>query len=138
MLKERPILLIEDDVVDIMTVRRALKDINANNRLDSVHNGEEALEYLTDDENEIPGIILLDLNMPKMNGIEFMEALEQNSKLKKIPIVVITTSDNENDKIKSFKFNICGYMIKPVEYLKFVEMIKTIREYWAMSEEPEY
>lgn len=71
MLKNKPILLVEDDMIDAMTVKRALRELNVINPVLSVENGEEALEYLRDEKNEFPGIILLDLNMPRMNGIDF-------------------------------------------------------------------
>jgi len=88
----KPILLVEDDKIDAMTVKRALKDIKVYNRIDIAHNGEEALEYLNNPENELPCIILLDLNMPKMNGVEFLEIIKNNDRLKLIPTVVLTTS----------------------------------------------
>ena len=120
------ILLVEDDKVDQMTVKRALKDIKVSNPLEMVENGEEALDYLNNVENEKPGIILLDLNMPKMNGIEFLKIAKQDDKLKRIPVVVLTTSKEDEDKVESFNLGVAGYMIKPVDYLKFVEVIRTI------------
>lgn len=133
----KPILLVEDDRVDAMTVQRALKDINVTNRLDITNNGEEALAFLRNPENEKPGIILLDLNMPKMNGIEFLKVAKNDADLKKIPVIVLTTSKEEQDKVDSFNLGVAGYMVKPVDYLKFVEVIKTINLYWTVSELPE-
>ncbi|MCD6581297.1 MAG: response regulator [Desulfuromusa sp.] len=133
----KPILLVEDDQVDAMTVKRALKDINITNRLDLTKNGEEALTFLRNPENEKPGIILLDLNMPKMNGIEFLEIAKKDDDLKRIPVVVLTTSKEEQDKVDSFNLGVAGYMIKPVDYLKFVEVIRTIDLYWTLSELPD-
>lgn len=133
----KPILLVEDDQVDAMTVKRALQDINVTNRLDITGNGEEALEFLRDPANELPGIILLDLNMPKMNGIEFLKVFKKDDRLKSIPVVVLTTSAEEQDRINSFKLCVAGYMLKPVDYVKFVEVIKTIDMYWTISELPD-
>ena len=133
----KPILLVEDDQVDAMTVKRALKDIKVTNRLDITNNGEEALAFLKNPENEKPGIILLDLNMPKMNGIEFLRIAKSDDDLKKIPVVVLTTSKEEQDKVSSFNLGVAGYMIKPVDYLKFVEVVKTIDLYWTLSELPD-
>jgi len=133
----KPILLVEDDVVDAMTVKRALKDINVLNRLDIVSNGEEALEYLRDGESQKPCIILLDLNMPKMNGIEFLKIAKQDEVLRRIPVVVLTTSKGEQERTESFNLNVAGYMIKPVDYLQFVETVRTISLYWTLSELPE-
>ncbi len=132
----RPILLAEDDKVDAMTVRRALKDLTIANRLVVVTNGEEALEYLRNQDNDRPCIILLDLNMPRMNGIEFLAIAKQEGRLRSIPVVVLTTSKEEQDKIDSFNLGIAGYMIKPVDYLQFVEVVRTINLYWTLSEIP--
>lgn len=133
----KPILLVEDDKVDAMTIKRALSEIKVTNPLDIASNGEEALEFLRDGKNEKPGIILLDLNMPKMNGIEFLRIVKQDDVLKAIPVVVLTTSKEDQDRVESFKFSVAGYMIKPVDYLQFVEVMKTINMYWTLSELPE-
>ena len=133
----KPILLVEDDQVDAMTVKRALKEIKVTNRLDIVNDGEEALTFLKNPENEKPGIILLDLNMPKMNGIEFLKIAKKDESLKKIPVVVLTTSKDDQDKVDSFNLGVAGYMIKPVDYRKFVEVVKTIDMYWTLSELPD-
>ena len=134
---KKPILLVEDDRVDQITVRRALKDINVTNLLIIVSNGEEALEFLRNEKNEKPGIILLDLNMPKMNGIEFLKVAKQDNSLKRIPVVVLTTSKQDQDKIESFNLGVAGYMIKQVDYIQFVDVIRTINMYWTLSELPE-
>jgi CheY-like chemotaxis protein len=134
---KRNILLVEDDIVDAMTVRRALNDLKVTNTLNTVANGEEALEFLHESQNEHPGIILLDLNMPKMNGIEFLKIMKNDNSLKRIPVVVLTTSQEEQDKIESFNLGIAGYMIKPVDYLQFVETMRTINLYWTLSELPD-
>jgi CheY-like chemotaxis protein len=134
---KKTILLVEDDRVDQITVKRALKDINVTNLLIIVNNGEEALEFLRDEKNEKPGIILLDLNMPKMNGIEFLKVAKHDNSLKRIPVVVLTTSKQDQDKIESFNLGVAGYMIKPVDYIQFVDVIKTINMYWTVSELPE-
>jgi CheY-like chemotaxis protein len=134
MRNSRPVLLIEDDSVDATIVKRALKDLNVVNPLVHVLNGEEALRYLTAGGNKKPCIILLDLNMPRMNGIEFLKVVKVNDKLKKIPIVVLTTSQEEQDKIESFKLGAAGYMLKSIDYKEFVEIVRTINLYWTLSE----
>lgn len=136
MRNNKSILLVEDDYVDAMTVKRALKDINVTNQLNIVSNGEEALEYLNNRNNVRPCMILLDLNMPKMNGIEFLEVLKQDDSLKMIPVVVLTTSRNEQDRLESYKLSVAGYLIKPMDYLQFVETMRTIDMYWTLSELP--
>ncbi|MBN1906574.1 MAG: response regulator [Deltaproteobacteria bacterium] len=134
MKKDTPILLVEDDEIDQMTVQRALKYIHVTNRLDIAGNGEEALAFLRDSKNQRPGIILLDLNMPRMNGIEFLSVIKKDAEFKKIPVVVLTTSIEEDDKVKSFNLGVAGYMHKPVDYMQFVEVIRTIDLYWTLSE----
>ena len=133
---QKPIMLLEDDKIDAMTVARALQDIHVTNKLITFPNGEEGLAYLQGKENLRPGIILLDLNMPRMNGIEFLQHLKQDEQLKNIPVIVLTTSREEQDKINSFKLGVAGYMIKPVDYLQFIETVKTINLYWTLSELP--
>ncbi|HAK61085.1 MAG TPA: two-component system response regulator [Nitrospiraceae bacterium] len=136
MKNNKPILLVEDDVVDQMTVQRAMKDLNVVNRLDIAGNGEEALERLRSSGAEWPCIILLDLNMPRMNGIEFLNAVKKDESLKAIPVVVLSTSKEDIDKIESFKLGVAGYMVKPTDYMQFVDVMKTIRRYWTLSELP--
>ena len=137
MRNSKPILLVEDDQVDAMTVKRALKELKITNLLDVEPNGEEALKFLRNPENVKPGIILLDLNMPKMNGIEFLQIAKKDDLLKMIPVVVLTTSEADQDKVDSFNLGVAGYMIKPVDYRKFVEVMKTIDLYWTLSELPD-
>lgn len=132
----KPILLVEDDHVDAMTVRRALKEINAADNLHVAGNGEEALAFLREPQREKPGFILLDLNMPRMNGIEFLRILKQDEALKHIPVVVLTTSKEQSEKIESFRLGAAGYIIKPMNYHQFVEMMKGIHHYWTISELP--
>ena len=135
-INSKPILLIEDDSVDAMTVRRAFKELHVANPLKHVENGEEALAYLSDPGNERPCLILLDLNMPVMNGIEFLQAAKTAAELKRIPVVALTTSDEQEDKVESFELGVAGYMRKPVEYQQFVEIMRTIDAYWTISESP--
>lgn len=132
----RPILLVEDDQVDKMTVVRALKEIHVTNPLVHRENGEEAVHYLQEPASEKPCIILLDLNMPIMNGLEFLKAVKNDGKLKRIPIVVLTTSEEQQDKINSFDLGVAGYMAKPVDYRQFVEVMRSIDAYWTISEMP--
>ena len=136
MKNSKPILLVEDDNVDVMTVERALKDLNIKNQFVCTANGEEALEYLNNNGNKKPCIILLDLNMPKMNGIEFLKIIKANDALKKIPVVVLTTSSQRQDVIESFKLSVAGYIVKSVDYARFAEAISTINLYWTLSELP--
>jgi len=133
----RPVLLVEDDTIDAMTVRRAFRDLKVSNPLVHAVNGEEALAHLRNETNDQPCLILLDLNMPKMNGIEFLAIAKTEPALKKIPVVVLTTSSEERDVVQSFRLSVAGYIVKPVDYRNFVEAIRTINLYWTLSELPD-
>lgn len=135
-ISNKPILLVEDDQVDVMTIRRALKEIHVVNPVIHVENGEEALTYLRDPAKEHPCIILLDLNMPIMNGLEFLSVAKQDPALRHFPVIVLTTSEEQQDKMNSFNLGVAGYMTKPVDYRQFVEVIRSIDLYWTISEMP--
>ncbi len=136
MRSKKPILLVEDDEVDVLTVRRALRDLEVENELVVAGNGEEALETLLHNRHIQPCIILLDLNMPRMNGLEFLRHVRENNCARGIPIVVLTTSRQDRDIVDGFDLNVAGYMVKPVDYRKFVEVIHAIDLYWTLSELP--
>lgn len=131
----KPILLVEDDQVDVMTTRRALKEVRVSNPLAVCENGEQAIAWLRE-APELPCIILLDLNMPIMNGIEFLQSVKADPGLRRIPVVVLTTSDEQEDKVRSFDLGVAGYMAKPVDYRRFVEVMRSIDLYWTISEMP--
>ena len=133
----KSIMLVEDDQVDTMTVRRALKELHVTNPLQHVENGEEALNFLRNPANSQPCLILLDLNMPIMGGLEFLQIAKKDEALKGIPVVVLTTSEEQEDKVESFQLGVAGYMRKPVDYPNFVEMIRAIDAYWTISELPQ-
>jgi len=131
------ILLVEDDEVDVMNVQRAFERNHLTNALYVAGNGLEALELLRG--NTIPKerrLILLDLNMPKMNGIEFLEELRADPELAKTPVVVLTTSNDDQDKIDAYNFNVAGYLLKPVTFSSFCERMATLDKYWALVEMP--
>ncbi|MFP5381646.1 MAG: response regulator [Gammaproteobacteria bacterium] len=136
----KPILLVEDDQIDMMTVKRALTELHVTNRVAHVENGDEALAYLNDPANDRPCLILLDLNMPVMGGIEFLRVVRDmnaDPQIKRIPVVVLTTSEEQQDKVESFNMGVAGYIRKPVDYQRFVETMRTINAYWTVSELPE-
>lgn len=133
----KPIMLVEDDHVDAMTLKRALKDLKVANQLVHKLNGEEALAYLKDEANPKPCVIFLDLNMPKMNGIEFLQVAKSDNNFRRIPVVVFTTSKNEWDRFESFNLSAAGYIVKPADYKSFVEAIRTVELYWTLSEFPD-
>jgi CheY-like chemotaxis protein len=99
-------------------------------------NGEDAITYLRDPANEKPCIILLDLNMPIMNGIEFLQVVKNDDQLRRFPVIVLTTSEEQQDKLNSFNLGVAGYMAKPVDYRQFVEVMRSIDLYWTISEIP--
>lgn len=129
----KTILLVEDDAVDAMTVRRAFKDLQINNHLHHAENGEQALSWLLDPATELPCLILLDMNMPRMNGTEFLREAKADACLRKIPVVVLTTSEEERDRTESFNLGVAGYMLKPVDYSQFIDVVRIIDLYWTLS-----
>jgi CheY-like chemotaxis protein len=137
MRNSKPILLVEDDDVDALTTKRALKEIKVTNELVHKLDGEDGLQYLNAG-NTKPCVILLDLNMPKMNGFEFLRAIKANEGLKKIPVIVLTTSDTDQNILDSYELGVAGYITKPVDYRQFVEAMKTVDMYWTLSRLPEH
>ncbi len=133
MKEQRPILLIEDDRVDQMGIERIIKELQMTNRLDIVDDGEKALEYLKDGNKIKPSIIILDLNLPRMNGIEFLKIVKQDNMLKKIPIVVLTGSKDDQDTVDSFNLGVDGYMTKPVDRSQF-SSFKLLIDAFALEE----
>jgi len=129
-----PILLVEDDLVDVMSVERAFRELEITNPIVTAGNGEEALVILRDASKPLPGIILLDLNMPRLNGVELLAVLKSDERLRRIPVVVLTTSKDAKDRSKTFDLGIAGYMLKPVDYPGFLEVIRVIWRYWEQSE----
>lgn len=136
------ILLVEDDEVDIMNVRRAFKKNNITNPLFVANNGLEALDLLRGKGNDalsLPSsrrIILLDLNMPRMGGLEFLQELRADPNLRATPVIVLTTSNQDRDRIEAYNLNVAGYILKPVTFINFAEVMATLNKYWALCELP--
>lgn len=135
------ILLVEDDKVDVMNVQRSFKKANITNPLFIANNGLEALEILRNESAliQMPSfrrLVLLDLNMPKMGGIDFLRALRADSKLKATTVIVLTTSNQERDRIEAFNFNVAGYILKPVTFASFAEVMAALNRYWTLCEIP--
>lgn len=129
------ILIVEDDLVDVMSIERAFKKCKVLNPILNATNGMEALAMLRG-ESARPMIILLDLNMPLMNGIEFLHELRTDPQLQDIPVVVLTTSDEEIDIVNAYKYNVAGYIIKPIDEKNFGDTIAILQKYWLMCELP--
>ncbi len=132
----KPILLVEDDQVDVITARRAFKELEVTNELVHKGDGEDALEYLRGENNVKPCIILLDLNMPRMDGFEFLETVKSDNLLKNIPVIILTTSDTDESATRSFDLGAAGYIVKPVDYRQFVESMRAVDRYWSLSRLP--
>ena len=131
------ILLVEDDQVDVMNVRRAFEKNKILNPLVVAGDGIEALAMLR--EGKVPAgrrIILLDLNMPRMNGIEFLRELRADAKLGMTPVIVLTTSNAEKDRVDAYNLNVAGYLLKPVTFVNFVEVMAALNKYWTLVELP--
>ncbi len=133
LVKELSIMLIEDDAIEVMKLHRALKKHPVKHNVIEAGNGEQALEMLKD-EGQLPDVIFLDLNMPKMNGIEFLTTLKNDSLIKYIPTVILTTSANLNDVKTCYEIGIAGYIIKPLKYEEYIERILKTVDYWAVNQ----
>ena len=136
------ILLVEDDEVDVMNVKRAFKKHKITNPLYVAGNGVEALEMLRSQNGQPPVVpdtrrmILLDLNMPKMNGLEFLHELRKDEDLKRTPVTVLTTSNEDKDRIEAYNLNIAGYILKPVTFMNFANVMVALNKYWTLCEMP--
>ncbi|WP_298952531.1 response regulator [uncultured Nonlabens sp.] len=127
------ILLIEDDAIEVMKLKRAIKKLELDHELIEAKNGEEALLKLRDDK-VVPDVIFLDLNMPKINGLEFLKILRKDDVLKYIPTVMLTTSNNRKDVLSCYETGVAGYVIKPLKYDDYVKKIEVALQYWSMNE----
>jgi len=131
------ILLVDDDEVDVMTVRRAFTKANIVNKLFVASDGIQALDMLRN--NGVPDsrrIVLLDLNMPRMNGIEFLREVRADRALHALTVVVLTTSNEDRDRVEAYQLNVAGYLLKPVTFQAFAEVMATLNKYWTLMEMP--
>jgi CheY-like chemotaxis protein len=131
------IMLVEDDDVDVMNVSRAFEKANITDPVVRAADGVEALEMLRSGMTPAERLlILLDLNLPRMNGIELLHELRSDPVLRTIPVVVLTTSNDERDKLQAFEMNVAGYLLKPTTFSDFVELMSALKGYWARAEMP--
>jgi len=136
-IRELHILLVDDDEVDVMNVQRAFEKNRLTNPIHVAGNGIEALAKLRD--GSIPTtrrLVLLDLNMPRMNGIEFLRNLRSDPDLHRTSVVVLTTSNEDRDKIDAYQMNVAGYLVKPVTFASFCDLMSTLNKYWSLVEMP--
>jgi CheY-like chemotaxis protein len=131
------ILLVDDDEIDVMTVKRAFSKANITNKLYVATDGIEALHLLRGDG--IPAsrrLVLLDLNMPRMNGIELLREIRADPGLHAITVIVLTTSNEDRDRVEAYQLNVAGYLLKPVTFHAFAEVMSTLNKYWTLMEMP--
>ncbi len=132
-----PLLIIEDNETDIMCLKKAFEKSGIGKTIITASNGEEALAYLKGDMPEqdlrIPNLILLDLNMPIMNGFEFLEAVKSDARLKAIPVVVLTSSTSSMDMNDSYNNSVAGYIEKPMDPEAYLDIVRVLDQYWSLS-----
>ena len=135
--KKLNILLIEDNVIEVMKMDRTVSLLKLKHRITKAKTADEAFEILKQ-KDSFPDIILLDLNMPKISGIEFLSILKSNATLKHIPTIILTTSDNEKDLNKCYEIGVSGYILKPLKYEDYVKKIEIVLSYWCINELKKY
>jgi CheY-like chemotaxis protein len=131
------ILLVDDDEVDVMTVKRAFSKANIANKLFVATDGIEALSMLRADG--VPPqrrLMLLDLNMPRMSGIELLREIRADPALQALTVIVLTTSNEDRDRVEAYRLNVAGYLLKPVTFHAFAEVMVTLNKYWTLMEMP--
>ncbi|MCA9694611.1 MAG: response regulator [Nannocystaceae bacterium] len=132
------VLLVEDDDLDVMNVKRAFAKNESDIAIERVPDGRAGLERLRAEGFDTRNlVILLDLNMPKMNGIEFLRELRADPELHRLPVIVLTTSDDERDKVDAYDLNVAGYVLKPVQFSAFVAVMDAVEQYWNLQEFPD-
>jgi len=127
------VLMIDDDTIEIMKLNRVVSSMNLDHQITDAKNGEQALNFL-EQKDGLPDIIMLDLNMPKINGIELLTILKAKESLRHIPIIIVTTSSNNKDLLQCYKLGIAGYIIKPLKYKDYVNKIKKVLDYWSVNQ----
>lgn len=130
------ILLVEDNLNDAELAIRALTKNNLANSLLHVEDGQEALDYLFNDQNEMPSLILLDLKMPRIDGLQVLRALKEHPEKRIIPVVVLTSSKEERDIVESYKLGVNAYIVKPVDFDQFIKAVAQLGLFWLVLNEP--
>jgi CheY-like chemotaxis protein len=140
--KFRRILLVEDDPRDVELTLTALDDYKLANEVIVCRDGQEALDYLysrgkfSDRVNENPAVILLDLKLPKVDGLEVLQQVKSDERLRMIPVVMLTSSHEEKDMMQSYKLGVNAYVVKPVDFHEFVNAVKELGVFWAVINQP--
>ncbi len=137
---ETTFLIVDDNELDVEKIKRGFKRLDLPNNIEAARDGYEALDRLRGSNGakklEWPYIIMLDLNMPRMNGLEFLEALRGDSSIAHAPVFVLTTSDRQEDVSAAYRFNVCGYIVKPIAMASMFEALATLKSFWRLSEYP--
>jgi len=127
------ILFIEDDNIETMKLQRTVSKLETKHNITEAKNGEEALNILKSDA-DLPDVIFLDLNMPKMSGIEFLNILKADDVMKYLPTIILTTSENRADLLECYRIGIAGYILKPLKYEDYESKIRKVFDYWEVNE----
>jgi CheY-like chemotaxis protein len=136
------ILMVEDDPRDVELTLTALEDYKLANEVVVCRDGQEALDYLysrgkfSDRVNENPAVMLLDLKLPKVDGLEVLQQVKSDERLRMIPVVMLTSSHEENDMMRSYKLGVNAYVVKPVDFHEFVNAVKELGVFWAVINQP--
>jgi CheY-like chemotaxis protein len=130
---DHDILLIEDDIIETMKMRRVFAKLNIQNTLHVCKNGQEGLTWLEENPYNFPSLIILDLNMPLMDGIEFLKTIKHDDKWCAIPVVVFSTSNNPSDIRECYRNHVAGYFVKPLDYYEYERQVGILRAYWEAS-----
>lgn len=139
--KIHTILHIEDDDIDSMVMGRAFKTLDIPHQLLRARDGLDALNLLKGEKgyeklSSLPGIIIMDLNMPRMNGLEFLQKIRSDEDLRHLCVYVITTSNDESDKKEAFRYNVAGYILKPVDLERFIKVLSALNKFWSVCQFP--
>ena len=130
---ELKILLVEDNIIEILKLKRAIENLGMNHEVLEAENGEVALDSIKQEKIN-PDIVLLDLNMPKMNGLEFLAIVRNDESMRHLPIIILSTSNNNRDLIEAYKLGVSGYILKPLKYDDYVKKIEYTLQYWSNNE----
>ena len=133
MSKNLNVLLIEDNIIELMKMKRTVSFLKLEHQIIEAKNAEIALEIL-EDKNPLPDLILLDLNMPKISGIEFLSILKNREEFSNIPTVILTTSNNQKDLEECYRIGVSGYILKPLKYDEYISKIEKVLSYWSINE----
>lgn len=135
MLNDKVIMLVEDNLDDVELAMHAFRSNNIANEIVVKEDGQAALDYLFDASQPLPGLILLDLNLPKLGGVEVLRAVRSSARTRFVPVVVMTTSREERDVFDSYRLHANSYVVKPVDFAQFTEAVRQLGMYWLLLNE---